>query len=248
MKSKINSIFYIFLLIISFLKISCNEKNKVNNVKNNYTIHKNYTSYFINSTIKTLNDKNFDTTIKHNNSINYLILFTFKRCPICNKIIKITENVEKYYTSKNNIPIAFAKVDCYLSGWTALRFDIFKIPIFIYIKNGEEYSYFMPNNDTTEEVLINYIESTDKEYKIYPEKIGYFGVFTKFLHLISENIKKKIPFWNESFTWIILFVIFIYFLYFEYSLYKSCCDSHKRNNEIKKKFNKENSKKNIKKD
>ena len=94
--------------------------------------------------------------------------------------------------------------------------------------------------------MINYIESLDKEFKVYPPKIGYFGVFIKFLHLLSESIQKKIPFWKEAYTWIILLIIFCFFLYFEYSLYKSCCDSHKDKTEIKKKYNKENKQNNKK--
>ena len=244
MKSKNNSLFFISILIISFLKIHCKkEKGTHNNFTNNNKIQLNFTSYYINSTIRTLNDKNFDTIIQYNNSVDYLILFTIKRCNICNKIITITENVEKYYSLNKNTSLAFAKVDCYSSGWTALRFDIFRMPIYIYIRKGEEYSYFIPNNNTKEEELINYIESSDKEFKIYPPKVGFFGVLTKILHLLSESIQKKIPFWKEAYSWVVLLIIFCFFLYFEYSLYKSCCDSHKDKNEIKKKHNKENNKK-----
>ena len=232
MDSKISS-FYIFLILtITILKIACiNENNSIN--KN---IQTNYTSYFINSTIKTLNNNNFDSIINPNNSINYLILFTVRRCPICNKIIRITENVETYY--KNNTNLKFAKVDCYISGWTAMRFNIFKFPLYIYISKGK-YSTFIPDN-ITEEELINFIESKNKIYKDYPPKIGYFGVFMKIFHLLTEKIQKIIPFWNEIFSWIVLLILFGSFLYFEYSVYKACWDSYKNSNPTKKEEKKEN--------
>ena len=235
MNSKINSFFLFLFLTITILKISCIEQN--NNINNNF--QENYTSYFINSTIKSLNNKNFDTIINSNNSINYLVLFTVKRCPICNKIIRITENVENYY--KDNPNLKFAKVDCFEDARTAMRFDIFKFPLYIYISKGK-YSFFLPNN-ITEEELINYIESNNKIYKDYPPQIGYFGVFIKIIHLLTQRIQKIIPYWNELFSWIVLLILFGFFLYFEYSVYKGCYDSHKNNNSTKNeeyKDNKEN--------
>ena len=234
-----NSSFFIFLILtITILQTACFNENNIINTN----IQTNYTSYFINSTIKTLNNNNFDSIINSNDSINYLILFTVRRCPICNKIIRITENVEKYYINNNNLK--FAKVDCYISGWTAMRFNIFKFPLYIYISKGK-YSSFIPDN-ITEEELINYIESKNKIFKEYPPKIGYVGVFMKIFHLLTERIQQIIPFWNEIFSWIVLLILFGSFLYFEYSVYKACWDSNKNNNSSKKEEQKENKKNKIK--
>ena len=88
-----------FIFILIFLKVVNTQENLT---QKNTTIYLNYTSYFINSTIRTLSDKNFDTIISlNNNSYDFLILFTLRRCPNCNNVIKITENVEKYYKEKN---------------------------------------------------------------------------------------------------------------------------------------------------
>ena len=202
MDSKINSFFIFLIIIITILKISC--------INNNSNIQVNYTSYFINSTIRTLSNKNFDSIINFNNSINYLVLFTVKRCPICNKIIRITENVENYY--KNNPNLKFAKVDCFTNTWTAMRFNILKFPLYIYISKGK-YSTFIPD-DITEEKLINYIESKDKIFKDYPPDIGYFGVFMKIFYALTERIQKILPFWNAIFSSIVLLILFGSFLYF----------------------------------
>jgi hypothetical protein len=231
---KIISIYNLLYLIIIFSKSYCETNNTL---RKNYIIKENYTSYFVNSTIRTLSERNFDIVINHNKSIDYLILFTFRRCPHCNKVITITENVEKNYSSKNKL-LKFAKVDCYSNGWTAMRFDIFNVPIFIYIKNGL-FASFKPRNYTEEE-LISFIESNDKEFKDYPPKIGYFGVFMKIFHLLTERIQKIIPFWNEIFSWIVLLILFGSFLYFEYSVYKACWDSNKNANPTKKEEKKEN--------
>ena len=64
MKSKNNSIFFISILTISFLKILCTKNKEThNNITKNNRIQVNFTSYFINSTLRTLTDKNFDTII-----------------------------------------------------------------------------------------------------------------------------------------------------------------------------------------
>ena len=222
---KIISIYNLLYLIIIFSKSLCETNNTL---RKNYYIKENYTSYFVNSTIRTLSERNFDIVINHNKSIDYLVLFTFRRCPHCNKVITITENVEKYYSSKNRL-LKFAKVDCYSNGWTAMRFDIFRVPIFIYVTDGL-FSSFKPNNYTEEE-LIGFIESNDKEFQDYPPKIGYFGVFMKIFHFVNGRIKNNIPFWNEIFGWIVIFILLGSFLYFEYSIYKVACkkDYHQNN-------------------
>ena len=211
------TIYLLLYIIILFSKSLCETDITL---RKNYTINANYISYFVNSTIRTLNGKNFDTVINYNKSINYLILFTFRRCPHCNKVITIMENAEKYYSSKNKL-LKFAKVDCYSNGWTAMRFDIFKVPIFIYVTNGL-FSSFTPSNYTEEEI-ISFIESNDKEFKDYPPEIGYFGVFMKIFHFVNGRIKANIPFWNEIFGWIVIIILLGSFLYFEYSIYKAAC-------------------------
>lgn len=238
MSKNINSIFNILVFILIISNITCLKENQTN--KTIY-IQPNYTSYFVNSTIKTLNERNFDTIVKNNNSINYLILFTFRRCPKCNKLITTIENVEKYYLSKKNTTIKFAKIDCYTSGWACMRFDLFKIPIYIYITE-EKYASFMPN-DSSEEELINFIESQDKIYKNYPKKIGFFGVFMKLFHYISENIQKKMYFWNEACTFLVILILLGSFIYYEYAVCKACCESNKNNNVSPKKDNHKENKK-----
>ena len=236
--------FLLLVLTFIYLQISCLAQNST---KKNYTINANYTSYFINSTIRTLNEKNFDSVVNYNHSINYLVLFTFRRCTHCNKVISIIENVEKYYSSKKDNILNFAKLDCYSSGWTAMRFDIFQIPVFVYITNGF-FATFTPKNYTEEE-LIEFIESIYKDFKVFPKKIGYFGVFMKVFHLMTMRIQKNIPFWNELCSWGVLSILFGSFLYFEYSICKACLDSNKDNNKNLKKeknshhHNKKNSKK-----
>lgn len=57
----------------------------------NVSVYLNYTSYFINSTIESLSDENFDIIITYqdynNKLFDYLILFSFKRCQNCNQIM-----------------------------------------------------------------------------------------------------------------------------------------------------------------
>ena len=215
-----------FIFILIFLKVVNTQENLT---QKNTTIYLNYTSYFINSTIRTISDKNFDTIISlNNNSYDFLILFTLRRCPNCNNVIKITENVEKYYKEKN-AKIKFYKVDCYLNQWTAMRFNAFKIPIYIYIKQGF-YAPFNPSNNYTEKDLINFIEDENKEFIEYPGRIGYIDVIRKIVHNITLKIQKKIIFWNDLFTLIVILATFFGFLYFEIKIYKAGCCGNKNNN------------------
>ena len=228
MSLKIFSIKF-FLLILIFLKVVCHQENLT---KKNSHIYLNYTSYFINSTIRTLSDKNFDTIISLNNnkSYDYVILFTLRRCPNCNHVMKITENVEKYFSEKNP-KIKFYKVDCFLSQWTAMRFNAFKIPVYVYIKQGF-YASFSQNN-YTEDDLINFIEDENKEFLIYPGKIGYIDVCRKIVHNITLQIQKKIVFWNDFCTLIIIIGTFLGFLYFEIKIYKAgCCGNKNKNKNV----------------
>ena len=218
----------IILLFFIYFKVGCQEENLT---KKNSTIYLNYTSYFINSTLRTISDKNFDTIIFSNNSniFDYLILFTLKRCPNCNSAIKITENVEKYYKEKNP-KIKFYKLDCYLNQWTAMRFNAFKIPIYIYIKQGF-YSSFNKEN-LTENDLINFIEDENKEFFEIPGKIGYIDVCRKIVNNITIKVQKKIWFWNDLFTVIFILGVFFGFLYFEFVIYRAgCCGDKNRNNQ-----------------
>ena len=215
-----------FIFILIFLKVVNTQENLT---QKNTTIYLNYTSYFINSTIRTISDKNFDTIISlNNNSYDFLILFTLRRCPNCNNVIKITESVEKYYKEKN-AKIKFYKVDCYLNQWTAMRFNAFKIPIYIYIKQGF-YAPFNPSNNYTEKDLINFIEDENKEFIEYPGRIGYIDVIRKIVHNITLKIQKKIIFWNDLFTLIVILGTFFGFLYFEIKIYKAGCCGNKNNN------------------
>ena len=88
---KINIDFLIILFFLNILLISTNHTNS-----SNQTIEKKkYISYFLNSTIKTLDDNNFDKEVMKGIFHNYIILFTVKKCEICNKIITRLENVQK---------------------------------------------------------------------------------------------------------------------------------------------------------
>ena len=230
------------LVIISFIiiKSSCLKENLT---KKNTTIYLNYTSYFINSTIRTLSEKNFDSIISLNNnkSIDCLILFTLKRCPNCNHMIRLTENVEKYYSQQNN-NLKFYKVDSYSNHFTAMRFDISKIPVYIYISQGF-YAKFIPENQTEDE-LINFIENKNKEFLVFPDKIGYFGVWKKVIHNLTLKIQIKFNFWNDYLTWIVILITIFSFLYFEYKIYRVGCCNNKNKSDDAEQINQKNKKKN----
>lgn len=184
----------------------------------------NYTSYFYNSTIPSLTDKDFDIGI-HDHKMDYFILFTVKRCLHCNDLIKTFEEVQNYYNNTNE-SLKFYKVDCIESGWTALRFELNKIPMFIYISN-RVYAGFSEAN-YTKESIIEFIESKHKLYKLLPDKMGYIGVAMKIFHAITDLIKTKFSFWNEGFSFAVIIIIIFLFFYFEFHVFKKCCQINKK--------------------
>ena len=87
-------IYFLIIFIFIFCNIQLIRTNQTNS--SNQTIEKRkYVSYFLNSTIKTLDDNNFDKEVIKGILHNYIILFTVKKCEICNKIITSLENVQK---------------------------------------------------------------------------------------------------------------------------------------------------------
>ena len=63
---------------------------------------------------------------------DFLILFTVKKCQICNQIIKILENAAEIYSNQIT-NLTFNKVDVIESGWTSLRFNLERLPNMIYV-------------------------------------------------------------------------------------------------------------------
>lgn len=215
------NIFFITNQRFPFINFPFNRKKQQHSISHhNSKNNTNYTSYFLNSTIQTLDDKDFDIGI-HDNNIDYMILFTVKRCIQCNDIIKETEKAQKYYSEISNNTIKFYKVDCLASGWTALRFELNRIPMFVYITN-RVYAGFADSNYTKENI-INFIESKHKNFKILHNQIGYIGIAIKIFHVLSDAIKTKFSFWNEGFSFAVVVIIIALFFYFEYNVFKKCC-------------------------
>ena len=205
----------------------------INNIKSNSSFSngtiakKKYISFFLNSTIETLNDDNFEKKVLKGILNNFIVLFTVKKCDICNSLITIFENVQRIYS--NNTKLKFAKVDIFMSGWTTMRFEFEKIPNLIYISNRSYAIY--PHDNITEDNIINFIEDENKDFKKFPKIMGYFDVFMKLFHIISGLIHEKFPFWNESYSWILVFLFIIFFCFVEFLIIKFCCVRKKKDKE-----------------
>ena len=203
------------------------------NSSNITTEKKKYISYFLNSTIETLDDNNFDKEVVKGIFHNYIILFTVKKCDICNNIITNLENVQKKYINNTESNLKFAKVDILLSGWTSMRFELERLPNIIYVSNRSYAIY--PNSNFTEKDIISFIEDKNKNYKKFPKKMGYFDVFMKIFHVISELIHEKFPFWNERYSWILVVAFILFFCIVEYFIIKFCCRRTKKENKYEQK-------------
>ena len=224
MKSKIKilTLFTFFLLFGYILTNSNKEEVPENN---------NYTSFFINSTIETVNDTNFEKIVNKGLNNDFIILFTIKRCDICNDLIMTLEKIQKNYSIKKSKNLLFLKVDCLMSGWTAIRFSLERIPNIIYVTNGL-YSVYLNDNFTIGDIE-DFIESDDKEFKSYPKIMGYFDLFMKIFHVVSDLIKENYPFWNESLSWLVVFLFIIFLCIVQYYILKYCCVKESEKNKNK---------------
>jgi len=169
----------------------------------------NYTSFFLNSSIQTLNNSNFDKIINKGLNDTFIVLFTVKRCKICNDVLLILEQIQKVYENK----IKFAKVDFIESGWTAFRFYMDKIPKIILIKNN---SYTSFNKNITYENLIDFIENNNnKKFYKFPSELSYLDILYKFFIAVDDAIEQKMKDYNikwKKYLTIIFFLIIIVIL------------------------------------
>ena len=227
---------YFILLILISLISSKNITNNNNNNNKTKAKDKKYISYYLNSTIPTITDNNFDTIIKsfYYNDTDLIILFTVKRCTKCNEIIKSLEEVSNYYKEKK---IKFYKLDIVTSGWTSMRFELDYLPNIIYISKGN-YSIYPLKNITFNDVK-NFIEDENKIFIKIPKKVGYFHLFMKIFKVFSYILSKKFTFWNED-NYIVLIIIFItVFCFVEFLIIKFCCPKRKSQIQDKKHEHKE---------
>lgn len=209
--------YILFLAIISV--IICKNKTfhraKVSDPKGT-----NYTSYFQNSTVNTTTEGNFDKYIMRNNTHDFLILFTVRKCYACNKMIKLMEDLKDYYSQKTN-ELDFFKIDCFENKWMAMRFGLERVPNLIYVSNGL-YSIY-PYKNYSLELAKEFIENEKKTYKAIPEQFSTFSLLVKIFHFFNDYISTKVPHWNEGFGFIAVIVIFFLFFFFQNFLYRLCC-------------------------
>ena len=191
-----------------------------------------FISYFLNSTIETLNDDSFDLVIKGGMTNDYLILFTVKKCEICNQLIKLLEDIEEIYSNENT-NLTFKKLDVIESGWTSLRFNLERLPNLIYVSRGKYAIY--PKENFTDLKVKNFIEEKNKNWIRFPKKVGYLYLIMKTFRLLSYMISQKYSFWDENYYWVLIIGFILVFVFVEYLIIKFCCRRNKKN----KAFNQE---------
>ena len=160
---------------------------------------------------------------------DFLILFTVKKCQICNQIIKILENAAEIYSNQIT-NLTFNKVDVIESGWTSLRFNLERLPNMIYVSKGK-YAIF-PNENFTELNVKNFIEDKNKQWMRLPRKVGYLYLIMKTFRLFSYMLSQKFSFWDESYYWILIIVFIIVFVFIEYLIIKFCCRRSNKNKNL----------------
>lgn len=213
------------------LHITC-----LSNDNNANTTHlkSNYTSLFLTSKIPTLDDSSFDRAIRRGIKNPFLLLFTIKKCGSCNHIIELFENITDIL-SNTQPKIKTAKIDCFTSTWTTMRFTIDHIPKILYVENGTV--RYLDKNITYENIL-DFIDNIDSiEPYPFPQPLGYLGVGKKLFDSIDDSIKKymnrKGYYWHTAFTAILTALFIIVFAVIEWKFVNCCCKSNKKNQKKK---------------
>ena len=204
--------------LILIIKYICKEPIQQKNEKNK-------TSYFDNSFIETISDKNFDRVMNAGITNDYLILFTIKKCQVCDQVIKILEDSAKLYLNTDS-NVTFYKIDVSESGWTTLRFGFDKLPNIIYVSRGK-YSIYPLDNITVEEI-VNFIDNKNKDMVKLPKKVGYLHLILKTFELMSYMLSQKFSFWDESYYWILIVGFILAIILFEFIFIKFCCPRLKK--------------------
>lgn len=210
-------------ILFVIIKLSITET-----VSSNKTVS-NYTSLFLTSNITTLNDNNFDHIIKNGKVYPYIVLFTVKKCTQCNHIIEVMENVTKHLNDTNS-SIRSAKIDCFSSSWTAMRFSIDIIPQIAYISNG---TIRYMNNSISSENIFSFIEghNTTKPIPI-PVPMNYIGVgkkiFNSLNRMLTDYMNEKGISWNAGLTAGSFIGGFALLALIEWKLVSCCCKSKRK--------------------
>ena len=219
--------FTVILLVLFTLSITETVSNSSSQFVNKTV--SNYTSLFLTSNITTLNDNNFDHIIKNGKVNPYIVLFTVKKCTQCNQIIEIMENVTKILNDTNS-SIVTAKIDCFASSWTAMRFSIDIIPQIAYISNG---TIRYMNNSITSENIFSFIEGNNSTKPIpIPRPMDYIGVgkkiFSSLNRMLTDYMNEKGITWNAGLTAGSFIGGFALLAIIEWKFVSCCCKSKRK--------------------
>lgn len=214
-------IYICFLLASAFQLYSSKSINDT--IDSNNTNHTSNISLFDTSKILTLNNSNFDRHIRKGRLYPSLVLFTIRKCSLCNHIVQTFENVSDILSVKQK-ELKLFKVDCFASSWTAMRFRIDHLPIIAYVYNGSV-SYYEGNMTTSE--IVSFALSSNKTFDVFPEPMNYFRILQKVNQgvdeLISPFMKKHgIP-WTSLLSSIVFGSIVLLIAYLDWKFVSYCC-------------------------
>ena len=180
--------------------------------------------------IMILEGDSFDEAIK--NSIEakskLFIIFHIKKCPYCDHAIRVLKDrILSNYEDEDEINFALVNLDRQSNVWLGARFNITRIPYIILIENKKMYQF---QNQFEESIVLKFIEDEKviEDARDIPETFGLMNKVNLIMRDLNERIKESMQIifdkygikirWNNSMTYILLFILLIFIMYFENKL------------------------------
>lgn len=180
--------------------------------------------------IMILDGDSFDAALQNSieSKSKLFIIFYINQCPYCMHSINVLkEKIVYNYEEEDEINFALVNLDKQSNVWLGVRFNITRIPFIVLIENKRMYQF---QSQFEESVVLKFIEDEKvvEDSVDIPENIGVFNKANVIMRELTERIRTSMQFlfdkygikinWNNTMTYILLFIILVIIIYFENKL------------------------------
>ena len=196
-------------------------------------------------------DSQINLSSKSNTKL--FLIFYVEHCIYCSHALKILkEKIVKNFEDEDEISFGVINLDDQKNVWTGLRFNISRIPYVILIEKEKMYYY---QNAFEENLVMKFIneEKNEEDALDIPPPSNFFDK----LKAVNKELAEKLGLFFEKFglkkefankiTYAVIILGFIIFVYIESKIIALCSNLCRKNKQIVKENNKNNSNKKIEK-
>lgn len=189
-----------------------------------------FKSSFSTKKIMIIEGDNLDVAIKNSieSKFKLFLIFHVKNCPYCTRALKVLkEQIVKNFEEEEELFFGSIDLDNQLNIWLGFRFNITKIPYIILIENNKMYHF---ESQFEESLVLKFIneEKNLEDGENIPEPVTFktkFKIAVKELTESMEGLMNKIGInvrWNNTMSYILLFIFFFLFVYIESKILEKC--------------------------